>query len=303
MPLDPAAQHFVDLVGGVDGPKLYEMPPDEARAGYEALAMLSADSGAEVASVEQRELAGVPTRVVTPLGDPPFPVLIWLHGGGWVVGNAEQTLPLCRDLAAQAGCLVISVDYRLAPEHPFPAPLDDCFAVAEWVLEHAGELGGDATRVAVGGDSAGGNLAAVLAQEVDGFVHQLLVYPVIDATCSHRSYEENAVGYLLEADGMHWFINHYLADADPADPRISPLFADDDTLRDLPSTCIITAEFDPLRDEGAAYAERLRKAGVSVEHLHFEGQVHMFFTLARFMPAGAKAISEAADGLRASFAT
>jgi acetyl esterase len=303
MPLEPAAQLVVNQLAGVDGPKLYELSPTEARAQYEFLCTAGATAGADVAAVERRELAGVPTHIVTPLGEPPFPVLLWLHGGGWVIGSSEQTVPVCRDLAAQAGCVVVSVDYRLAPENPFPAPLDDCEAVAEWVLEHADQIGGDPDRVAVGGDSAGGNLAAVLAQEVDGFVHQLLVYPVTDLTCSHASYEENAEGYLLEAKGMHWFVEHYTGTADRTDPRMSPLFADLDTLADVPPASVITAGYDPLRDEGIAYAERLREAGVKVEHLHYDGQVHLFFILGAFIPPGTEAVSEAAIRLRAAFGT
>lgn len=303
MPLDPATQQLVDLIAQLGGPPITQRTPEEARADYARLAALSAGAAPDVSSIERREIAGVPVHVVTPHGSPPFPVLAWFHGGGWVIGSSELSLPVCRELATQADCLVVSVDYSLAPESPFPRALEECIAVVEWLLEHAGELGGDPRRVAVGGDSAGGNLAAVVAQEVDGFVFQLLVYPVTDATASHPSYAENASGYLLEADTMRWFIDHYLHGADPRDPRVSPLHADLDTLADLPPALVITAEFDPLRDEGQAYAQRMRQAGVEVTDTCYDGQIHGFFSMGAFLPTGSKAVSEAAAALKSAFET
>lgn len=302
MPPDPATQQILDLIAQLGGPPITQRTPEEAREDYARLTSMSAGTLPDVSSIERREIAGVPVHVVTPHGEAPLPVLTWFHGGGWVIGSSELSLPVCAQLATQAGCIVVSVDYSLAPEAPFPQAVEECISVGEWLLEHAAELGGDPRRVAVGGDSAGGNLAAVVAQEVDGFVFQLLVYPVVDATASHPSYVENASGYLLEADTMRWFIDHYLHGADPRDPRVSPLYAQLDTFADLPPALVITAELDPLRDEGQAYAERMRQAGVEVMHTCYEGQIHGFFSMGELLPAGSRAVSEAANALRSAFA-
>ena len=193
MPLDPDAAKLLDLLRQQNAPPMETLTPDEARVSAAASAALSADPGAEVSSVEEREIGGVPNLVVTPIGidqagSAGAPVLVWFHGGGWVIGSAEQSLHTARDLAAGAGCVVVVPDYRLAPEHPFPAAFDDALAVTRSVVDQAGQVSGDPARIAVGGDSAGGNLAAVAALEVGGLVHQLLAYPVIDATMSRPSY-------------------------------------------------------------------------------------------------------------------
>ena len=303
MPIDPAVQPLLDIVNAPGSPGLESLSPPEARALYEGLALLAPGDGAEVASVEERSIAGVRCQIVTPTGEGPFPVLIWIHGGGWVIGTADQSLPTCRDLAAGAGCVVFDVDYRLAPEHPFPAAPDDCVAVTRWVLEHAGELGGDPTRVATGGDSAGGNLAAVVANEVPGLVLQVLVYPGTDLTLSCPSIDENGEGYLLTKASMVWFTNHYVGAADPKAPRISPLYADDEVIAAAPPALVITAEFDPLRDEGEAYAARLRDAGVAVQATRYDGQIHGFFSMPSILPKGQAAVDEAIAALRGAFAT
>lgn len=301
MPLDPAAEMILSLLNAAGTPQLHEMSVADARAAYESLGAASGHEGAEVASVVDADLAGVPTKVVTPLGEGPFPVLVWIHGGGWVIGSAQWALPTCRDLAAKVGCIVVDVDYRLAPEVPFPGPVDDCVAVTRWVLDHADELGGDPTRVAVGGDSAGGNLSAVVSLEVPGLLHQLLVYPVTDASMSHPSIEENAEGYFLTKAIMAWFVEHYLGTDDPNHWRASPLCAHEEALAEAPPAHVITAEFDPLRDEGEAYADRLRQAGVEVAHHRYEGQIHGFFSMPTLLPAGARALDDAAHQLRIAF--
>ena len=301
MPLDPAAQQLLTLLAELGDIALESMTPDEARASYALLSASSAEDLADVASVAERDIAGVPCRIVTPHGDGPFPVLIWLHGGGWVIGSAELSLPTARDLACGAGCVVVSVDYRLAPEHRFPAAPDDCVAVARWVLEHAGALDGDPRRVAVGGDSAGGNLAAVVAIEVRGLVLQLLVYPATDLTMSQASVEENGEGYMLTRSTMDWFADHYLADTDPKDARVSPLFADARDLARVPPAHVVTAEYDPLRDEGEAYAERLREVGIDVSGSRYDGQIHGFFSMPSMMPAGRRAVSDATEALRSAY--
>ncbi|MCU0269323.1 MAG: alpha/beta hydrolase [Acidimicrobiales bacterium] len=302
MSVDPNLQPLLDVINASDV-RTHDLSPEQARAAFAALAALGGE-GAEVAGIEERELAGVPCLVVTPHGERPLPVLVWLHGGGFVIGSAAESLHTARDLAARAGCLVVSVDYRLAPEHPAPAAADDCVAVARWVLEHAAELGGDPTRVAIGGDSAGGNLSAVVALEVPGFVHQLLVYPVTDLTMSHPSMIENGEGYLLERATIAWFHDHYLSGGvQPTDPRVSPLFTEDERLSGLPPAHVITAEYDPLRDEGEAYAEKLRAAGVRVVLDRYEGQIHAFFSLTQVTPAAVEAQEQAAAHLKLAFGT
>jgi acetyl esterase len=230
------------------------------------------------------------------------PVLVWFHGGGWVIGSAEQSLHTARDLAAGAGCVVVVPDYRLAPEHPFPAAFDDALAVTRSVLDQAGQVGGDPARVAVGGDSAGGNLAAVAALGEGGLVHQLLAYPVIDATMSQPSYRRVARGYLLTASMMQWFVDCYVGAVNPADPRISPIFASEDALRRTCPAHVVTAAYDPLCDEGEAYASRLTQLGVPTVVSHFDGQMHGFVTMGAALPTGAAALDEAIGHLRRAFA-
>jgi acetyl esterase len=300
MPLDPAAQQVLDLLAQAGNPPLEEMTPEQARAAFAAMADL-AGPGGSVASTVDDAAGGVPVRIHTPVGTEPFPVFVWIHGGGWVIGSAEESDGVCTLLAEKAGCIVVSVDYGLAPEAPFPVPLDDCIAAARWVLAHAADLGGDPKRVAIGGDSAGGNLAAAVTQVAQGFVHQVLVYPVTDLRMGTASYDENAEGSLTRA-GMRWFADHYLSGGhDADDPRVSPLLASDRDLRWVPPALVLTAEFDPLRDEGEAYAERLRAAGVPVTLHRYDGMIHGFFSMPALVPAGAAAIDEVAAHLRTAF--
>jgi acetyl esterase len=305
MPLDPAAQAVLDLLEEEGGPQLEDQTPEEARELFAGLVALAGE-GAAVASVDEREIGGVPALVITPHGVGPFPVLVWIHGGGWVIGSAVESQATARDLAAAAGCIVVLPDYRLAPEHKAPAALDDCVAATRWLLDNAGELGGDPSRIAVGGDSAGGNLSALVAIEFgERLRYQLLVYPATDLSLSdvHASLEENADGYLLTKAGMKWFIDHYLDDSGLAsdDVRVSPLNASDEALSRTPPAFVITAEFDPLRDEGEAYADRLRNAGVDVTHRRFDGQIHAFYTMPLAMPAAAEAIAQSCDLLGKAF--
>jgi acetyl esterase len=255
-----------------------------------------------VASVEKRTVGGVPCLVVTPSGSGRRPVLVWFHGGGWVIGSAEQSLHTAKDLAAGAGCVVVVPDYRLAPEHPFPAAYDDALSVTRATLEQADELGGDPSRVAVGGDSAGGNLAAIAALGVPGLVHQVLAYPVTDATMSQPSYGRVERGYLLTASMMRWFVDLYVGDADATDPRISPLFVSDDVLATTCAAHVVTAGYDPLFDEGEAYAARLAQLEVPTIVSRYHGQMHGFLTMGASIPTGAMALDEAVGHLRTAFA-
>jgi acetyl esterase len=309
VPVHPQVQTLLDAMAQLGGPELAEQSPADARAMYRALAAM--EPAEDVHRVDDRLVpspAGdIPVRVYTPqpaVGEI-HGVLVWLHGGGWVIGDIETADSTCRALANRADCVVVSVDYRLAPEHPAPAALDDCLAVLMWTVENAELLGVDASRVAVGGDSAGGNLAALVCQRVrDDFGpdidFQLLVYPATDLTLSHPSIDENAEGYFLTKRSMEWFAGHYLGGRAGKDPSVSPLFAEH--LGGLPPALVITAEYDPLRDEGEAYAARLREAGVPTELLRYEGQIHGFVGMAAMLDDGKDAIDRAAAALRAALA-
>ena len=237
-----------------------------------------------------------------------LPVLVYLHGGGWAAGSVATHDPFCRLLSQAAEIIVLSVEYRLAPEHPYPAALEDTLAAVHWAAEHATEWGGDAARLALGGDSAGGNLAAVAANRLCATGAQpslgalLLLYPVTDhPSAAHPSYTENATGYGLEANGMRWFWEQYARDISPNDPNVSPLRLE--KLPALPPALVATAEYDVLRDEGLAYAEKLAAAGVTVKHLHAPDMNHNFSvtpgTVARF-PQSDTALAEVAAWLRAT---
>ena len=310
MGLDPQARALLDEVAALGLPAFHTLSVAEARRATAAMAALQGEPE-PIARVENRNIPGpagaIPVRIYTPSGDAPLPVLVYYNGGGWVIGSLETHDGTCRSLANAAGCVVVSVDYRLAPEHKFPAAAEDAYAAAVWIAEHAAALGADAARLAVGGDSAGGNLAAVVSlmardRGTPRLVYQLLVYPVTDGACDTASYEENADGYFLTRDMMRWFWNHYLAAAgDRRDPYHSPLRAA--RFNGLPPALVITAEFDPLRDEGEAYAERLRAAGVPVQLTRYHGLVHGFFGLGAVLDQAKTAMAEASGGLRAAFAS
>jgi acetyl esterase len=299
VPLDPAARAVLDILNAPGVPPLNELPVPDSRVAYDQLAGFAGEPG-PVAHTEDLSADGVPVRLYRPEGDGPHPVLIWIHGGGWVLGSIDGYDTVARDLCNRAACLVVSVGYRLAPEHPFPAAVDDVATAAAWVRSAIGAHGGDPERLAVAGDSAGGNLAAVLANRMPGvFRLQVLVYPATDLTMSHASVTENGDGYLLTQDAMVWFTNHYLGGADPRHAHASPLHADDATLAAAPPALVVTGEFDPLRDEGAAYAARLSALGVPVEHAHHDGMIHAFFAMRGMIPAGGSALDQVAAALGA----
>jgi len=298
MPLDPAARAVLDIISAPGVPPLNELPVSDARVAYQQLAGL-AGGPVPVARTEDASADGVPVKLYWPEGAAPHPVLIWIHGGGWVLGSAAEADTPARDLCARAGCLVVSVDYRLAPGHRFPAAVEDVVTVAKWLAVNVESLGGDQTRFAVAGDSAGANLAAVLANELPGtFRLQVLIYPPTDLTLSHPSIQENADGYLLTKDAVHYFTAQYLGDADPRNPLASPLHAADATLAGSAPALVITAEFDPLRDEGEQYAERLRAAGVPVELARYDGVTHGFFTMTGVLEEAREATVQVAEYLR-----
>jgi acetyl esterase len=250
--------------------------------------------------------AEIPVRVFRPSDETGLPLIIWFHGGGFVTGDLDTHDQLGRMLAGDAGAVVMTPDYRLAPEAKFPAAADDCLATYEWALAHADEIGADAKRIAIGGDSAGGNLTAVVALDARdrGLPQpklQVLVYPVTDCEFDSPSMTENAKGYFLETETMRWFWNHYSrTPADFDDPRFSPLRAPE--LSGVAPAVVITAEYDPLRDQGEAYAQRLQDAGVPTTVVRVDGVVHGFFGLHDFMPPARDAWDLSVSAFRDAFA-
>ncbi|WP_433463523.1 alpha/beta hydrolase [Spirillospora sp. CA-128828] len=303
MGLDPAARAVLDMIQAPGVPPLNELPVPDAREAYAQLSDLAGEPP-QVARTEDASADGVPVSLYWPDGDGPHPVLIWIHGGGWVLGSAAASDTTARELCQRAGCLVVNVDYRLAPEHPFPAAVEDVITTAKWVSANIDSLSGDPSKMAVGGDSAGGTLSAVLAAQLpEIFALQVLVYPATDLTGSHPSIQENGEGLLLTKAAIDWFTGHYLrSGADPRDPRVSPLYTDAATLAAAPPALVITAGNDPLRDEGEAYANRLREAGVTVEHVRYADQIHAFFVMPAAIPAAKDALQRTASALRSAWA-
>jgi acetyl esterase len=289
MPVTPEVQTILDLIAAAGTPPV-QLSATEMREQYAALNLIG--SKAEMTSITDHTVPGpagdVPVRVYVPTPDPgPRPVLVYFHGGGWVIGDIETHDGTVRSIAAASGVTVVSVDYRLAPEHPFPAAIDDCVAAVRWVVANAGDLDVDATRLAVGGDSAGGNLAAAVALQTTRSgdqkpVMQLLLYPAVDATRRRRSRELFGNGFLLTDHDMTWFMDQYSpVESERGDPRLSVLLADD--LTELPTAYVVTSGFDPLRDEGEAYAKALSDAGVPVVARRFPDLIHGF---ANIRPVG-----------------
>lgn len=304
--LAPDAREYLETTKANERPPRKTVSLEENRAGH-ARAIAYMGDPEPLPVVRDLTVPGpagdVPVRLYRPVADGTLPVLVYIHGGGWVLGSVETADRPCRNLAALTGCAVVSVDYRRAPEHPFPAALDDCRAVVRHVAEQPAAYGVDPARIAVGGDSAGGNLAAVLAQEArhDGppLRHQLLVYPVCDTDMGTASYREFASGFSMTAEDMQYYFDAYLAGHDPTDVRVAPARATD--LSGLCSATVITGECDVLRDEGEAYARAMEAAGVAVRRRRFEGMFHPFWPLVSVLPAAREAQRYAAEGLRAAF--
>jgi acetyl esterase len=311
MPLDPQIAAVLAQAKAMGGKPVYQQTVDQARAQLAMMCAMGGRSTATLADVANRTVPGpggeIPVRIYTPVGDGPFGLLVFFHGGGFVLGDLQTHDGVCRELAAGASCVVVAVDYRLAPEHTYPAAADDCEAAIRWAAENAASLNADAARMVVGGESAGGNLSAVVAQRLrdkggPALAGQMLVYPasrlVGEATGSML---ENAEGYFLELKDMEWFLGAYLSD--PAHAMLvdaSPGLAED--LSGLPPALVITAEYDPIRDDGEFYGEALRAAGVEVTISRYDGAIHGFWNFFGMLAIGRKAMDESVAWLRVKVA-
>jgi acetyl esterase len=312
MSLDPIMKAFLEQMTSQPAPKLNEVPPPVGREMMRAMIQLIGANDVPIGKVVNRTCPGpggpIPIRFYSPVasGGDPLPALIYFHGGGFVIGDLETHDGLCRMLANEGGVHVIAVDYRLAPEHKFPAAVEDAFAAVEWVEANASDLGIDANRLAVGGDSAGGNLAAVVAQMAKekgapSIAYQMLFFPVTQARANTKSMRDCAEGYFLERATMDWFFNNYLgASADTSDLRISPLLAKD--VSGLPPAYVMLAGYDPLHDEGLAYAEKLKAAGVNVTVADYPGLVHDFIFFQAVLPQASEAMKSASAALKGALA-
>jgi acetyl esterase len=307
--LHPQAQAFIDLLLQRGVPPTHTLSPVDARAFYRERRSVTQPSPGEVAEVRELSAPGphgaIPLRLYRPLGTQRadvLPVLVYYHGGGWTIGDLDTHDTLCRELANLSGCAVVAVDYRMGPEHRFPAAVDDVLAATRWVRKEAGALGLDAGRLAVGGDSAGGNLAAVVAIAARDagdlpIAFQLLIYPATDMRRVHPSHTTNGQGYVLTSDTIKYFHDHYITDPKhDLDWRASPLLHPD--LSRLPPALVLTAGYDPLRDEGLDYARALTAAGNRAVYVCFERQIHGFITMGRLIDEANAAVALCAGELR-----
>ena len=311
--LHPQAKALLALIEQRGLPATHTLTPVEARRMYRERRFFTQPQAPEVAQVRDASASGphgdIPLRIYRPLGSTAcatLPVLVYYHGGGWVIGDLDTHDTLCRELANSADACVVAVDYRMGPEHRFPCAINDCIAATNWVSREAGALNIDTARIAIGGDSAGGNLAAAVAiaardQGDLPIVHQLLIYPATDQRRGAPSHTTNGQGYMLTADTMNYFHDHYIDDtAHDLDWRASPLLRQD--LTRLPPALVITAGFDPLRDEGLMYANRLSEAGNAATYICFERQIHGFITMGRVLDEANTAVALCAAELRRAFA-
>ncbi|HSD39344.1 MAG TPA: alpha/beta hydrolase [Rhodocyclaceae bacterium] len=312
MPLDPRARELLEMLNRIEAPRLEDQPVAFARRNFEKLMFAYRPDAPAIYSaldmeIVRRDFAGGPlrARLYRPANHAgALPVLLWLHGGGWTLGDLACYDTFCRSLCAEAQCAVLALDYRLAPENRFPAALDDALWALRWLMREASGLGLDAASMAIGGDSAGGNLAAAACHilrdaDADGIAlkFQLLVYPATDQTSQRASHEKYAEGHFLDRASINWFQHNYLpAASDYLDWRASPLLATD--FSGLPPTLIVTAECDPLTDDGRAYAEKLAESGVSVRYSEYAGMIHGFVTMGRILPDAGRALTEMAGALR-----
>jgi acetyl esterase len=307
MPLSPEARSLLDMAYRVGAPKFHELSPAQARHSFHKLQFAFRPEAPAVASTSEVPIprpdgSALLSRLYRPLSSVPqdvLPLLIYFHGGGWCVGDVASYDVLCRQLANMSGCAVLSVDYRLAPEHPFPAALDDAALAFDWAVAQAGLLGIDAGRIALGGDSAGGNLSIVTALSLRGAAFEpcflLLIYPSTEIRSERPSRQAYGEGYFLDFGTLQWFFERYLPEGNTEDWRVSPMRAD--LLAGLPPALLIAAEFDPLVDDCAAFACRLREEGGEVEYLQVDGMVHGFITLGKLFPQAEEALQAAATAL------
>ncbi|CAN7653886.1 alpha/beta hydrolase [Variovorax sp. LjRoot290] len=311
--LHPQAQAFIDLLVQRGVPPTHTLTPTDARKFYRERRAVTQPEPGEVEEVRELSAPGphgaIPLRLYRPLGSTAgasVPVLVYYHGGGWTIGDLDTHDTLCRELANLSGCAVIAVDYRMGPEHRFPAAVDDVLAATYWVRKEADSLGVDANRLAVGGDSAGGNLAAVVAIAARDagdlpIAFQLLIYPATDMRCVHPSHTSNGQGYVLTSDTIKYFHDHYITDPQhDLDWRASPLLHTD--LSRLPPALVLTAGYDPLRDEGLDYARALTAAGNRAVYVCFERQIHGFITMGRLLDEANAAVALCAGELRRALA-
>lgn len=313
MLLDPQARALMDLVAARGIPPTHLMTPEEARRFFRERRFFTQPDPPAVSLVRDLMASGphgdIPLRLIRPAGAAPetvLPVLVYFHGGGWTIGDCDTHDTLCRELANGAGCAVVSVDYRMGPEQRFPAAVDDTLAATRWVHAHADAFALDPARLAIGGDSAGGNLAAVVALAARDasdlpIAFQLLVYPATDMRAVAPSHTHCAQGYMLTADSIAYYRGHYIPDAGQwSDWRASPLLRED--LQGLPPALVLTAGFDPLRDEGRQYADRLSAAGNRAQYVCFERQIHGFITMGRVLDEANTAVDLCAGVLRRALA-
>jgi len=308
--LDPQIETLLKQIGEQGAPAAHTLTPLQARESKNPVFIKLGGPPEEVAKVENIGIPGpsgeIPARVYTPQDSGPLPVLVFFHGGGWVFGSLDTHDSLCRSLANGASCIVVSVDYRLAPEHKFPAAAEDAYAATQWIADNAGHINGDAGRVAVGGDSAGGNLAAVVSlmsrdRGAPTLIYQLLIYPNTNlSSFDTDSFHENGKDYILTKESMEYYRGHYIGrEEDLRNQYASPLLAED--LSGLPPALVIGAEFDVLTDEVEAYAKRLNRAGVEVTYTCYEGMIHPFFSMPAVVDRARDAMMEAIDALRSIF--
>jgi acetyl esterase len=308
--LDPILKGLLDQMTANPMPKLWEIPPAAGREMYKGMATMLDPQDVPIGKVEDRKIPGpageIPIRLYTPVGAgaTALPAVMFFHGGGFVIGDLQTHDALCRQIANGAKARVVAVDYRLAPEHKFPSAADDCFAALKWVAAHASAIGVDANRIAVCGDSAGGNLSAVvcqLAKTAGGphIVYQVLMYPTTIAHAKTGSMKDFEKGYFLEREAMDWFFDAYVPKGhDLKDPKLAPFWGD---VKGLPPAYVITAGFDPLKDEGKQYADKMAAAGVQVTYKDYPAMVHGFFNMSAVVPQARDAIAEVTGKLRAAF--
>ena len=303
MPLDNQAKSVLEQRAGANLPPTDTISPAQARVNSRLRPPVV---GPNVAKEEDKLVTGfdgkLTARIFTPEGPGPFPVLVWFHGGGWVIGDLDRSDGVCRSMCSSANCIVVSVDYRLAPETKFPGPVEDCYEATKWVYENASSFNGDQEKILVGGDSAGGNLAAAVSimakdRNTPKIIFQVLVYPVIAKDFTTQSYKDNGESYGLTEDTMVWFWDQYMKHEDDADnPYAAPI--KNKHPEGLPEAFLLTAGYDPLKDEGEAYAKFLNNASVKTEYICYEGMIHGFFGMIDDVDAAKRAIFDVANAIK-----